>query len=189
MAFDGATADDRGHGFAIDTTQTRPESRGSLSLASADPRSAPLIDPNYLSDERDIEDLTKAFKHLRFITQQDAFKDILSLELSPGKNIKTDDEIHSAIRNLTTTGHHPVSTCRMGNDNDKYAVLDNKLKVRGIESLRVVDASAFPDQINGNTNAAVIMMGEKAADIILDISPLKREDPRENKYFTKKVKK
>ena len=176
-------------GVQLDINLQQPKSVGSIKLSSSNPFEKPLIDPNYLSDERDIEDLTKAFKHLRFITQQDAFKDILSLELSPGKNIKTDDEIHSAIRNLTTTGHHPVSTCRMGNDNDKYAVLDNKLKVRGIESLRVVDASAFPDQINGNTNAAVIMMGEKAADIILDISPLKREDPRENKYFTKKVKK
>ena len=132
-----------------------------------------------MSDQRDIEDFTKAFKHLRYITEQDAFKDVLNTEISPGSNIKTDDDIHSAIRNLTTTGHHPVSTCRMGNDNDKSAVLDNKFIVRGTKNLRVVDASAFPDQINGNINAAVIMMGEKAADIILDIPPLKREDPRE----------
>jgi|TARA_B100001094_G_scaffold325281_1_gene379355 choline dehydrogenase len=166
-------------GVQLDINLQQPKSVGSIKLSSSNPYEKPLIDPNYLSDQRDIEDFTKAFKHLRFITQQDAFKDILSSELSPGNNIKTDDEIHSAIRNLTTTGHHPVSTCRMGNDNDKGAVLDNNFKLRGIKNLRVVDASAFPDQINGNINAAVIMMGEKAADIILDIPPLKREDPRE----------
>ena len=74
----------------------------------------------------------------------------------------------------------------MGNENDKEAVLDKNLKVRGINSLRVVDASAFPDQINGNTNAVVIMMAEKAADIILEIAPLKREDPRENSFLLEK---
>ena len=137
------------------------------------------IRDSYLSDQRDIEDFTKAFRHLRYITEQNAFKNVLSSEISPGANVKTDDDIHSAIRNLTTTGHHPVSTCRMGNDNNKSAVLDNKFIVRGTKNLRVVDASAFPDQINGNINAAVIMMGEKAADVILDIPPLKREDPRE----------
>ena len=168
-------------GVQLDINLQQPKSVGSIKLSSPNPFDKPIIDPNYLSDQRDIEDFTKAFRHLRYITEQDAFKDILSTEISPGANIKTDDDIHSAIRNLTTTGHHPVSTCRMGSDNDKGAVLDNKFKVRGTQNLRVVDASAFPDQINGNINAAVIMMGEKAADIILDIPPLKREDPRETK--------
>ena len=166
-------------GVQLDINLQQPKSVGSIKLSSPNPFDKPIIDPNYLSDQRDIEDFTKAFRHLRYITEQDAFKDVLSSEISPGANVKTDDDIHSAIRNLTTTGHHPVSTCRMGNDNDKRAVLDNKFKVRGTQNLRVVDASAFPDQINGNINAAVIMMGEKAADIILDIPPLKREDPRE----------
>ena len=166
-------------GVQLDINLQQPKSVGSIKLSSSNPFDKPIIDPNYLSDQRDIEDFTKAFRHLRYITEQDAFKDVLSSEISPGANVKTDDDIHSAIRNLTTTGHHPVSTCRMGSDNDKGAVLDNKFKVRGTQNLRVVDASAFPDQINGNINAAVIMMGEKAADIILDIPPLKREDPRE----------
>ena len=166
-------------GVQLDINLQQPKSVGSIKLSSPNPFDKPIIDPNYLSDQRDIEDFTKAFRHLRYITEQDAFKDVLSSEISPGANVKTDDDIHLAIRNLTTTGHHPVSTCRMGSDNDKGAVLDNKFKVRGTQNLRVVDASAFPDQINGNINAAVIMMGEKAADIILDIPPLKREDPRE----------
>ena len=166
-------------GVQLDINLQQPKSVGSIKLSSPSPFDKPIIDPNYLSDQRDIEDFTKAFRHLRYITEQDSFKNVLSTEISPGANLKTDDDIHSAIRNLTTTGHHPVSTCRMGSDNDKGAVLDNKFKVRGTQNLRVVDASAFPDQINGNINAAVIMMGEKAADIILDIPPLKREDPRE----------
>ena len=166
-------------GVQLDINLQQPKSVGSIKLSSSNPFDKPIIDPNYLSDQRDIEDFTRAFRHLRYITEQDAFKDVLSSEISPGANVKTDDDIHSAIRNLTTTGHHPVSTCRMGSDNDKGAVLDNKFRVRGTQNLRVVDASAFPDQINGNINAAVIMMGEKAADIILDIPPLKREDPRE----------
>mgnify|MGYP001182476950 FL=1 len=166
-------------GVQLDINLQQPKSVGSIKLSSSNPFDMPIIDPNYLSDQRDIEDFTKAFRHLRYITEQDAFKNVLSTEISPGANLKTDDDIHSAIRNLTTTGHHPVSTCRMGNVNDKGAVLDNKFKVRGTKNLRVVDASAFPDQINGNINAAVIMMGEKAADVILDIPPLKREDPRE----------
>ena len=173
-------------GIQLDINLLQPKSVGSVKLSSSNPYEKPLIDPGYLSDQRDIEDLCKAFKHLRHICNQDALKTLIGGELSPGKNIKTEDEIHTAIRNLTTTGHHPVSTCRMGNENDKEAVLDKNLKVRGINSLRVVDASAFPDQINGNTNAAVIMMAEKAADIILKISPLKREDPRENSFLLEK---
>ena len=175
-------------GIQLDINLLQPKSVGSIKLSSSNPYEKPMIDPNYLSDQRDIEDLCKAFKHLRHITKQEAFKDIIELELSPGESIETENEIHSAIRNLTTTGHHPVSTCRMGSNHDKDAVLDNNLKVRGIYNLRVIDASSFPDQINGNTNAAVIMMAEKAADIILEISPLKREDPRENSYFREKEK-
>ena len=167
-------------GIQMDINLLQPKSVGSIKLYSSNPYEKPLIDPNYFDDKRDIDDLTEAFKYIRYVSQQKAFKNILSSELSPGNEIKTDEEIQMSIRELTTTGHHPVSTCRMGIESDKGAVLDETLKVRGIKNLRVVDASAFPDQINGNTNAAVIMMAEKAADMVLDFLPLKREDPRDN---------
>ena len=166
-------------GIQMDINLLQPKSVGSVKLSSSNPYEKPIIDPNYLDDQRDLDDLTEAFKYIRFVSQQKAFKNILGSELSPGNEIKTDEEIQKSIRELTTTGHHPVSTCRMGTESDKGAVLDENLKVRGIKNLRVVDASAFPDQINGNTNAAVIMMAEKAADMVLDFSPLKREDPRD----------
>ena len=102
--------------------------------------------------------------------------DALGPELSPGSACQTDAQITAAIRAEATTGHHPVSTCRMGRDNDPGAVLDNCFRVYGVEGLRVVDASAFPGQISGNPNAAIIMMAERAADMMMDRAPLPPED-------------
>jgi len=117
-------------------------------------------------------------RHMREVVAQEALADVAGIELSPGTGTNSDTDIRQAIRDLATTGHHPVSTCRMGGDHDGGAVLDDALRVRGAEGLRVVDASSFPDQISGNTGAPVIMLAEKAADIMLGRPALPACDPR-----------
>ena len=117
---------------------------------------------------------------MRRVMGQAALEGVAGEELSPGAGAKKDEDMAEAIRNLATTGHHSVSTCRMGPDHDGGAVLDHEMRVRGVDALRVVDASAFPDQISGNTNAPVIMKAEKAADMMLGRAALPAEDPREN---------
>jgi choline dehydrogenase len=165
-------------GLQWDVNLLRPASGGTLRLASRDPRDPPLIDPQYLREQRDLDDLVAGVRHMRKVARQKVFAGVIGPELSPGTEVESDADLEQAVRALVTTGHHPVSTCRMGADHDAGAVLDPALRVRGIEGLRVVDASAFPDQISGNTNAPVIMMAEKAADIILGRPALAPEDPR-----------
>jgi choline dehydrogenase-like flavoprotein len=116
---------------------------------------------------------------MREVARQNAFAGVIGPELSPGADVESDADLARAVRALATTGHHPVSTCRMGADHDAGAVLDPALRVRGVEGLRVVDASAFPDQISGNINAPVIMMAEKASDMILGRPALAPADPRQ----------
>ena len=165
-------------GLQLDVNILRPNSRGTLRLASSDPLDHPLIDPAYLTDPADLADLIAGVRHMREVVQQDALAGVIGAEISPGAEIVGDADLEDSVRRLVTTGHHPVSTCRMGSDHDSGAVLDAELRLRGIGGLRVVDASAFPDQISGNINAPVIMMAEKAADMILGRPPLPAEDPR-----------
>lgn len=165
-------------GMQLDINILKPRSHGTVRLASDDPMQMPLIDPAYLQDPRDLDDLVAGVRHLRDVMAQPAMHGICGAELSPGPENRSDADLARCVRALATTGHHPVSTCRMGPDGDAGAVLDETLALRGIAALRVVDASSFPDQINGNTNAPVIMLAEKAADMILGKPPLPREDPR-----------
>lgn len=165
-------------GMQFDVNLLRPESVGAVKLASRDPAAAPLIDPHYLEAPADLADLVAGVKHMREVARQPALAEILGPEITPGPQILSDDEIGQAVRDHITTGHHPCSTCHMGPDHDRHAVLDQDLKVRGLEHLRIVDASAFPDQISGNLNAPIIMMAEKAADMILGQPVLAPEDPR-----------
>lgn len=158
-------------GVQFDINILQPKSRGSVKLASANPSDHPLIDPGYLHPN-DLDDLVAGFRHLREVARQPAFEGILTEEISPGSTLTSQKDLREAVKRDVTTGHHPVSTCRMGPDHDKGAVLDQELRVRGLEGLRVVDCSSFPSQINGNTNAPVIMMAEKAADMILGRTPL-----------------
>ena len=154
-----------GHGFAISPVCLYPRSQGRLRLASADPLAAPRIDPNLLSDPSDIQPLLRGMRLSRQIFASAAFARYRATETEPGQAVQSDSALIDYIRAQAYTVHHPVSTCRMGTDPD--AVVDSQLRVVGLEGLRVADASVFPSIIGGNTNAAVVMVAEKAADLIL----------------------
>jgi choline dehydrogenase-like flavoprotein len=155
-----------GHGYAISPVALYPRSRGRLTLASPDPLAAPRIDPALLSEPADLEPLLRGMRLARRLFAAPAFARHGGVESAPGAAASDDDALTAYIRAEAYTVHHPVSTCRMGGDGDDGAVLDAALRVRGLEGLRVADASAFPSIIGGNTNAAVVMVAEKAADLI-----------------------
>ena len=150
--------------------QLRPESRGTITLRSADPAMPPIMQPNYLSTENDKRTMRDAFKIGRNIMSQPALMQYSHGEVWPGPDVQSDDEIDGFISEAASTVYHPVSTCRMGKDDD--AVVDGALRVNGVEGLRVVDASIMPALVGGNTNAPTIMIAEKASDMILGNAPL-----------------
>jgi choline dehydrogenase len=152
-------------GFTASVCQLRPESRGTLRIKSADPTVQPEIRINYLASETDRTTNVEGLKILRKILDAPALKPYVVEEVDPGKRVSTDDEWLGYARQRGSTIYHPTSTCRMGND--PLAVVDQQLKVRGIEGLRVVDGSVMPDLVSGNTNAPIIMIAEKASDMIL----------------------
>jgi choline dehydrogenase len=152
-------------GFTASVCQLRPESRGSLRIKSADPTAPPEIRINYLSTETDRVANVEGLKILRKILSAPALKPYVVEEVDPGAKVVSDAELLSFCRARGSTIYHPTSTCRMGND--PLAVVDQRLRVRGIEGLRIVDASVMPDLVSGNTNAAIIMIAEKASDMIL----------------------
>lgn len=151
-------------GFATRIVAVQPESRGHVALASGDPLAAPLIQQNFLSSPRDWESLRAGFRVARDLVSRPAMQRFVAAEFFPGPQCETDDQINEHIRKTSITVHHPAGTCRMGVD--KGSVVDPELRVRGVESLRVVDASVMPDLPGGNINAAVIMIAEKASDLI-----------------------
>ncbi|MBS27954.1 MAG: choline dehydrogenase [Alphaproteobacteria bacterium] len=159
--------------FMCHVCQLRPESRGEIRLRSADPREAPLIQPNYLSAERDRATMREGFKAMRDVMHQPALAAMSDGEIWPEPVVRTDAEIDAFIRNAGGTVYHPVGTCRMGSDDN--AVVDVALRVRGVEGLRVVDASVMPNLVGGNTHAPTVMIAEKAVDMILDREPPKPE--------------
>src|SRR5262245_8639518 len=146
-------------------TLLRPESRGFVRIKSADPSDAPAIHPNYLATAKDRETVLAGVKVLRRIFRAPAMAHHVAGEIEPGEQCVNDDELLDFIRRRGSTTYHPVSTCRMGQD--ARAVTDERLRVRGFSSLRVIDASIMPAVVSGNTNAATIMIGEKGADMVL----------------------
>lgn len=152
-------------GFTLSTCQLRPQSRGTISLHSADPADSPVIHPAYLSAEHDQRVMVAGLRLGRRLGQAEPLRDYVLEEYSPGEQIQNNEDLLQFIRNDVTTIFHPVGTCRMGNDTG--AVVDDRLRVRGLSGLRVVDASIMPAIVSGNTNAAAIMIGEKGADMIL----------------------
>ena len=153
-----------GHGFSIGPTLLRPKSRGRIRLRSADPLAAPAIQPNYLSDESEVHIFVEGIKLARRLAQTKAFAPYCGAEHRPGSEARSDEAIVAYIRKSAETVYHPAGTCKMGND--ATAVVDDTLRVHGIDGLRVVDASIMPVLVGGNTNAATIMIAEKAADLI-----------------------
>lgn len=155
-----------GHGYSCHVCLLRPRSRGTLRLASRDPQVAPLIDPAFLQDPDDVARLVRGFKLTRSLLQQPALARHGGVESAASREALTDAQIEQFIRYHADTIYHPVGTCRMGPDPAAGAVVDARLRVHGVGGLRVVDASVMPTIVGGNTNAPVIMMGEKAVDMI-----------------------
>jgi choline dehydrogenase len=164
---------DDGHAFSIGATQVRPESRGEITLDSADPFEHPAIDPNYLTEDQDMHVLVEGIKKAREIAQSSAFDDVRGTEVWPGEDVTTDEEIREHIRETAHTVYHPVGTCKMGDDD--MAVVDDSLRVHGVSDLRVVDASVMPTLVSGNTNAPTIMIAEKAAEMMREDAAEQRE--------------
>jgi len=154
-----------GHGYCAHATLMRPKSRGTLRLASADPKADPLIDPNFLDDEDDVNRLVKGLQKTLDIMESKHFDKVKGKMIYPvdRNNIP---QLKAYVRNHSDTEYHPVGTCKMGPDSDPMAVVDDQLKFKGINNLRVVDASVMPTLVTGNTNAPTIMIAEKAADMI-----------------------
>lgn len=156
-------------GFTASFWQCHPESRGNVHIQSPDPAMQPRIAPNYLSTELDRNVMVDGIKVLRGIHAQPAFRPLWDTENVIGEDRQSDAEILDAVRNMGGTVFHPVGTCRMGNDSS--AVLDPQLRVRGVQGLRVIDASVMPKITSANTNAATLMVGEKGASMILNDVP------------------
>ena len=153
-----------GHGYSCHVCLLRPKSRGRLTLASRDPLAAPLIDPNFLAERDDLDRLVRGFKLMRGILSQPALAGYRGRELPASSGAQTDAQIEQFIRGHADTIYHPVGSCRMGRG--ALDVVDAQLRVHGVQGLRVVDASIMPSIIGGNTNAPVIAIAEKAADLI-----------------------
>ncbi len=175
MRYDG-TPSIRGHGFQVHVGPNKPASRGRVAISSGDPRESPSILFNYLSRQEDVEDWRRCIRLTREIIAQPAMDDYRGEEIQPGLDISSDEEIDRWVRDNIESAYHPCGTCRMGPTDDCNAVVDTECQVIGVEGLRVVDASVFPTLPNGNINAPVIMVAERAADIILGSPLLPRAD-------------
>ncbi len=160
-------------GLTTAPCQLRPESRGSIHIKSADPKDYPAIRPNYLSDPLDQETAIAGIKWARKIVSQPAMQKYIGAEIMPGPDFNSDEELLAFSREAGSTIYHPVGTCKMGQDD--AAVVDAQLRVKGVEGLRVIDASVMPRLISGNTNAPTIMIAEKVADMILGKAPMRAE--------------
>jgi len=152
-------------GFMASVCQLRPESRGFVRIKSSDPSAPPAIQPCYLSARADCDCVVDGMKLLRRVMNQPVMQKYIAEERAPGERCASDADLLAFARDTGTTVYHPTSTCRMGSDAD--AVVDERLRVRGVDGLRVIDASIMPTVVSGNTNAAAVMIGEKGADMVL----------------------
>jgi choline dehydrogenase len=153
-------------GFTASVCQLRPESRGFVRIKSPDPAAPPAIQPRYLSTETDRRTNVEGLKRLRAMMSMPAMRPYVLAEHAPGPAVQTDDELLAYCREVGSTIYHPSCSCRMGTDS--RAVVDPRLKVHGVEGLRVVDGAVMPSVVSGNTNAAIVMIGEKGSDMILE---------------------
>jgi choline dehydrogenase len=173
IRYDG-TAPSEGHGFQVHIGPVKSDARGHIRIKSSDPLEYPSILFNYLSTERDRKEWVEAIRLARKVIETEAMSEFKGKELSPGPEVQTDEEILEFVAKEGESAYHPSCTCKMGYDS--MSVTDSELKVHGVEGLRVVDASVFPYVTNGNIYQPVLMVAEKAADIILGNTPLKPEE-------------
>ena len=155
--------------FACRIVLLRPESRGSVTITSADPTQHPRIAMGLLAIENDWNTLRDGITIFRGLARRSELKAFVVREIGPGADVKTDAALEDYVRRTAVTAHHPCGTCKMGAAHDAMAVVDNELRVRTVDNLRVVDASVFPDLVGGNINAPTIMIAERAADMILGL--------------------
>ena len=158
--------------FSVRAMPMRPTSRGHVALASANPADALRIHQSFLTTDEEWRVMRRGLRMIRELVAAEPLKPFAGEELIPGPDSQSDEALDAHVRATMGTVHHPVGTCKMGADDDEMAVVDGDLRVRGVEGLRVVDASVMPDLIGGATNAPVIMIAEKAADMILGKKPL-----------------
>jgi choline dehydrogenase/4-pyridoxate dehydrogenase len=158
--------------YACRVAVLRPESRGTVELVSADPRKAPRIRQNFLASDNDWKTLRAGLRIARDVCRQAPMLPFMARELAPGDGATSDADLDAHIRTDSITVHHPLGTCKMGLAADPLAVVDPELRVIGAEGLRVVDGAAMPDLVGGNINAPIIMIAEKAADLIGGRPPL-----------------
>lgn len=151
-------------GFTLVYYPMRPTSRGAVEIRSPDPLAAPALKPDYLATEYDRRIMVAGAKFVRRLAATPSLAPYVLAEHQPGPTVRSDDEILDAVRNFGTSGYHPCGTCRIGAD--ATAVVDPRLRVRGVDGLRVIDASVMPTVVSGNTNAATVMIGEKGADLV-----------------------
>jgi choline dehydrogenase-like flavoprotein len=163
---------EREPGMTVAAWQQRPESKGYVRIRSASPFEQPMIQPNYLAEERDRRVLLAALRLARNLLASDPLKPYYDREDVPGPHVQTDDQLLEVARQRGTTTFHPMGTCRMGPATDATAVVDDQLRVRGLENLRIIDASIMPRMLSANLNAATMMIGEKGADLIRGREPL-----------------
>ena len=166
VRYDGRAAAE-GHGFQVHVGPMRSKSRGAVTLRSADPKDAPKILFNYMSDSSDWEDFRACVRLTREVFEQPAMAGHVKAEIKPGAGVQTDAELDAFLKEHVESAYHPCGTCRMGRRDDPLAVVDEECRVIGVEGLRVADSSIFPQVTNGNLNGPSIMTGEKAADHIL----------------------
>ena len=153
--------------FLLSFNSCRPTSRGHLQITSADPFDHPLIQPHYLSTDHDLAEARAGIRLLRALAAQAPLADIITEELMPGAHLQGDDDLLNDFRSRADTVYHPSSTCMMGPD-AATSVVDARLRVHGIDGLRVIDASIFPNITSGNINAPTVMVAEKGAAMILE---------------------
>lgn len=169
---DKAPQPDRFEGMTLGPLQGRPFSRGHVRLKSRDMDQPPAITMNYLHDARDRRALIWSLRWLRDLAKQPALAGLIEAEVRPGPEVQTDEQWLAWMEPLLTTAYHPVGTCRMGHVDDGMAVCTPDLRVRGVQGLRVIDASVMPNLICGNTNATSVVIGDKGADLVLGLAPL-----------------
>jgi choline dehydrogenase len=173
MHYDGSQSQ-KSHGFQAHIGPMRPTASGHVKLRSADPRDYPSILFNYMATAQDRQEMRDGINLTREIFAQKAFDPFRGRELSPGPDVKSDDQIDAYVRAHAESAYHPSCTCKMGED--ELAVVDSEGRVHGLHGLRVIDASIMPSIVSGNLNAPTIMMAEKLADKLKGVSPLAAEE-------------